>query len=487
MLKQLFGACRPDHPMANPKEARRILEALPPQELKALQELADWHESVSAAEGFKSADRVALLTALDEAAQPRVRKLSRDYFGAVRPSRFLENQLWTQLHQYWHQAGQAWARAMDGVLAAKGDAKMLAPVALRALRAMGQQIKWQHMRYGPIDAAVWGLLNKVYAAAEAHGIAEARNEFLRAAMFSASSPDGLLPLEIEIAERLVSELSGGFVVSKSPGRELLYWTDLAAAMAPLRATRAPQPAASVRFFGPGTAAAALQGLIQRIEKSREVPSDIKLGAPYEAEVVLEVMRHVAVYWSPEPPERKHARHAVKSRLAIAHGFAGMAEALGEAQTTLDFDKRGTESWIVDNVSAGGFGAIVPQLKGDWLRVGTLLAMQPDGGTNWIAGIVRRVNRTSNQEARVGIQTLSRAPSLARFALRDVGEQVGLLLPAAVLGSGEVSIALPANIYAQGMNLEAQIAGRQHVYMPLGVAERGEDYEIVRFREMIRES
>ena len=36
MLK-LFGGGGPDHPMADPKEARRILEALPAQELKALE------------------------------------------------------------------------------------------------------------------------------------------------------------------------------------------------------------------------------------------------------------------------------------------------------------------------------------------------------------------------------------------------------------------------------------------------------------------
>ena len=50
-----------------------------------------------------------------------------------------------------------------------------------------------------------------------------------------------------------------------------------------------------------------------------------------------------------------------------------------------------------------------------------------------------------------------------------------------------AIALPAGVYAQGLNLETEHAGRQHVYMPQGVAERGEDYEIVKFKAMVRES
>ena len=139
MLK-LFGGGGPDHPMADPKEARRILEALPAQELKALEELAAWHESVSSAPGFKPADRMQLLAQVDDAAQPRLRKLARDYFAAKRPSRYQENLMWTQLHEYWRQAGQAWARALDAVLqAGKGaESRALPQLAVRTLRALAQ-------------------------------------------------------------------------------------------------------------------------------------------------------------------------------------------------------------------------------------------------------------------------------------------------------------------------------------------------------------
>jgi hypothetical protein len=220
-----------------------------------------------------------------------------------------------------------------------------------------------------------------------------------------------------------------------------------------------------------------------------VPSDLNLPGA-EAEAVLEVLRHLALYWSPEPPARQHPRHPVKSRLAIAHGFDGVVEALGGAGGgSLDFDAKGAgaESWIVDNVSAGGIGAVVPQMKGDWLRVGALLAMQPDGGNNWLVGAIRRVNRTSAQEARVGIETLSRSPKVMKFRVRGLGEETGVLLPAAVLGSGEVAIALRSGVYPPGQNLEASVGDKEHVYMPQGGAERSEDYELVRFREMIREA
>src|SRR2546426_11917163 len=150
------------------------------------------------------------------------------------------------------------------------------------------------------------------------------------------------------------------------------------------------------------------------------------------------------------------------RHAIRHGFAGVREAVGGAGASLAFDQKAAESWVVENVSAGGFGAIVPQAKGDWLRVGALLAMQPDGGNNWLVGAIRRVNRTSAQEARVGIESLSRAPKVVKFRVRGLGEETGLLLPSAVLGSVEACNALRAGVYAPRQNIVAHYEAREHV-------------------------
>ncbi len=89
-------------------------------------------------------------------------------------------------------------------------------------------------------------------------------------------------------------------------------------------------------------------------------------------------------------------------------------------------------------------------------------------------------------AHLGVEPLSRAPALSQFQLRNAAAAPGVLLPPATPANGEAAIALRAGVYVPGENLEATIGGRQHVYMPQGVAERGEDYEIVRFREMVRE-
>jgi len=242
----------------------------------------------------------------------------------------------------------------------------------------------------------------------------------------------------------------------------------------------------VRWLGAGAAFAKVAAFVSTIQAKSLIPSELKLGADYDAETVLEVMQHLALHWAPRPPERKHARRNLKTRLNIRHGFDGVLAALGGTAESLDFGGRATESWAVENISVGGFGAVVPQAKNEWLKVGALVAVQPDGAANWMVGAVRRVSRVSTQEIRVGVQTLSRAPAVSQFGLRT-GQAQGVLLPATTPADGEAAIALRAGVYAPGQSLEASIGGRQHVYMPQGVAERGDDYEIVKFKEMVREA
>jgi len=501
---KLFGGGKPDHPLADPKEARRLLEALPGDDTKAVEEVMHWIESVVAAEGFKPEARIQLLVMLDDAAQPRLRKLSKEYFGASRPSRFQENRLWTTLHGYWKQAAYAYARAVDlfvqGAKGADAAKAQLPRLLVRTLRCFAQQIKWMHMRYGPIDLASWGVFNSVYAYAEARQLAQAKVsaypgaggdstpqlEFLKAALFSAGSPDGLLPAEIDLAERMIAAFAPRFALAASAAPELPYWIDLAQAMTPARISRAPKPGPGLRYLGPGAALAEAHEHAERLMTGGKPPQELGLAAGDAPWMALEVLRHLHLYWSPQAPERRTQRHAVKSRLSVAHGYDGVVGVLGGAGS-LDFDNRNAESWIVENVSAGGFGAVVPQTKGDWLRVGALLALQPEGGSNWVLGVVRRVTRTAAQQARVGIETLSKTPLLTNFAVSGVAavSEQGVLLKEG--DAAEARIVLKPGVFAPAQNLEFARGERHHVYIPQAVAEHGEDYEIARFRELVRET
>jgi len=502
----LFGSGRPDHPMAEEREARRLLAELPAQDaVKALEELAHWHESLSVAEGFRPEVRLQRLHGIDDAAQERVRKVSRDYLLPGRQSRFQENRLWTAAEGYWRAAAHAMARGVDlfaqGAKGVDAARPLIAAQLVRCLRAFAQQLKWSYFRYGPLDGSAWATLCRIYALAESRGHADAqaapaggapstpRQEFLRAAMLAASAPETLLPAELAMAEHVIGTIAPRLVMAPVPAEALPFWMDLQQPGSPQRVQRAPAPGPALRYFGAGAALEEVRALAERLREATSMPPGLEFGVPAEREEALELLEHLLASWSAQPPERRHPRHNVSTRLSVANGLSGVIGVLGVTDS-LAFDGSGLEQWVVENVSAGGFGAVVAQTRGDWLRVGALVALQPEGGKHWLVGLVRRVNRLAARQARVGVETLSRAPAVSRFiasGARAAAGEVGVLLRAQDGAAHEVRIALRPGTIAPGQNLESVLDGVQHVYLPVGPADRGEDYEIGRFRGMVRES
>ncbi len=459
-------------------------------------------------EGFTPEHRAQIVKLVDEAAQVHLRKLQREYLSSQRPSKFLENRLWTVIREWYRQSALAFAVCIDAYATGqKGweDLKQSVPLlTVRALRAFAAQMKWQHMRYGPPENSLWEVLAKIYALSENRGYSQSKviayaglpgetspeQEFLKAVMFAASSPDSLLPVEIELVERLIAHLAGSFKLTTSLRPDIVYCFDLANHEPPVRAAHLPHRAPTLRFFAAGGAVKEIEMLAQTVKSTGAVPSSIALGSNYEPGVVLDVLEHLALHWAPKPPERRAQRHRVKSRLTVTYGFDGVRAALDPTGEVL-FDPSKVESWIVENVSAGGFGASVPQIKGEWLKIGCLLGLQPEGGSNWVVGVIRRFQRESAQQGTVGIQTLGRAalPVQVKLQSGQMGtsrdsETAILLNP--IDSAHEAQLLLRANVLVPGQNLVLERNGKVYLLMPAGGTEHGEDYDLIRCRQMIRD-
>ena len=500
----LFGNKKPDHPMADLKEAKKLLADLPANDaFKCADELTHWLESVMAAEGFKPEYRAQLVQLLDETAQAHLRKLTRDYMASPRLPKYQEIRQWTALHDYWRRAATAYVGCIDlyaagakGADALKGSMPLLLA---RALRALATQIKWMYVRYGPMDPTVWGVIAKVFALAEQRKLAQSavtlypgapgdttpEQEFLKAVMLSASSPDSLLPLEMELCERLIAHFCASFTLRLDLQPDIAYWIDLATSQAPLRLARPPQHAPTLRFFAAGRALQELEQLTRAVKTSGSVPAQVNLGGNYPAETVLDVLQHLALYWSTKPPERRHQRHRVKSRLNVTYGYDGVLAALGNTGTQ---DGAVTETWIVENVSAGGFGAGIPEIKGDWLKIGCLLGLQPEGGDNWVLGVIRRLQREDAHKGSVGIQTIARSTQVVQLSPGEGAvDENGIVLSDGSETPGEVRVLLRPGIFVPGQNMEYRKGESSCLLMPQGVVAGGDEYEVVKFREMIRDT
>lgn len=87
MILSLFSS-RPDHPLADPKELKRIVGEIPlDNAFKAVDEISGWLESLANADGFRPDLLFDVARQLDDAAQPHLRKLARDYLHSPRLSR----------------------------------------------------------------------------------------------------------------------------------------------------------------------------------------------------------------------------------------------------------------------------------------------------------------------------------------------------------------------------------------------------------------
>jgi len=505
MILNLFSS-RPDHPLGDAKELKRVIVELPlDNAFKAVDEVYGWFESLMAADDFRIDQLFDVVRQLDEAAQSHVRRLARDYVHSPRLSKSEERRLWTMCYNYCGEVSGLYSRCVERVKKAPKEkgSELLKPwlplAATRLMAARATQLKWVEYRYGPIGEDLWRGLGQPYLAAEVAAYAQkpvqlypaqpvlttVDQQYLQALIFYSSSMDSLMPLEIELADRLIAHFRPGFVFSSTCLPDSVYWVDAASGTPPARLARLPeQLSPALRFFSPGSAPQALNELINRVERG-DIPADINLGGEYPAKVLLPVLRHLAINWAPEPPQREHPRHMVKTRIAVLQGFddsftvfAGDVARMGK--------ERAAESWVVENVSRGGFGASVDD-RGS-LKIGTLLSMQPEGGENWVLGVVRRYNMNSDAHSSVGIQSLSRHARSIELRPRTSGFSATGAIPGIWLYEdskpGEARLVLPLASFDVRENLEFVQDGRRYLMTPIELEETGGDFEIGRYRESV---
>ncbi|MBF1166313.1 MAG: hypothetical protein HXL68_14895, partial [Dechloromonas agitata] len=66
-----------DHPLANPRELRKVIAELPKDNaFKALDEITGWLESLAGLDSFPADRLYEVLLAFDETAQPHLKRLS---------------------------------------------------------------------------------------------------------------------------------------------------------------------------------------------------------------------------------------------------------------------------------------------------------------------------------------------------------------------------------------------------------------------------
>ena len=498
--------------MSDAKRARQLIDALPTNDpAKALEEVTYWLDTINQTGDFKLNQRFDNIDLLDGAARNHVRKLSQDYLSMPRQLKFQENRLWNAIFGVWRQLGDGYLQCLkqyeDGLIGMTIIRRSLPVIVARVIRALTFQLKWQLLRYGPVEPRIWSELAQAYSIAEQQGFADSeiriysgalgesrvRREFLTAMMFSAASPQGLPPLRQEIAERTAAHLAAAFRLSSKPDG-CTHCVDLASPGPAVRLFRGVEPTATLRFFGAGKGLADLNQLMGRILETGAVPEGIDLGGDYGEDNAIGTFRHLAQSWSEQQPARGSERRRTAGRITVVPGLNDILKTLDPSDDdTLDFSLSqpagSGESWIVEDVSDGGYGAVIPMVQSDWIRVGTLVGVQSEGSNYWGVGLIRRIVCDENEQRHVGIQLLTTAaipvkismPGTLSFVDADRESERAILLSTGPDSNGEVGAVMRRGLFNGRDSLDMTVRDKSFQLTPVGLVEGSDDFDWVKFK------
>lgn len=494
-----------DHPMADVKAAQQLLEEVPKNDpLKALLEITAWIESVRSDGDIRLDSRFAVLSLLDEAARPHEIRVVREYFASTTHAALHEKRLWTALNDYYTNLAEAYHAVLVGCRDGEKGAsslKVLRPlIAARGINATTGRLKCAAAHYVPVGQEIWEQLAEYYAEAEAQKCLDeaielypgasaeysVRHQFAGVLLWWASGTGSLKPLQMHLSERLTAHLCRSFGVGAEPGTDSLFSFDLAQPHSPVRYSSDTAAHPNLRFIGQGGVRTQLEPLIEKLEKGL-VPGDVNLGGTYDAETVCEVAKRLAANWLSAPPARRNVRRSINVNLHIARGFSGLIDQAHEGGGA---GGEGGKIWVAEDISATGFRCVLDATLGAWVKVGSLIGFRPENVNHWGAGIVRRLRRDEQRNLDVGVEILTNR--VASVTLNEEkgavasGDNFALWLGFVGSEEGESRVLVKPGSVAPTRALQMQMVGKQYLLMPEGLVEKGDDYDLMRYRLIERE-
>ena len=265
-----------DHPMYNVEAARRILDDLPEDDAKALEQISENLETIAATPDFALADRIAVVKLVDEAGQVRAAALLKRFLRDAKLKEIERRTLWQGLTDFWTNVAAACRSCVNAIDHAGKPGMPPHPehhlLVARTLRALATEGKLLQMRYLKIPPRIWEALAALYAAAEKENYVgdvikayptdllptNVRQEFLRLLMMDVAAPDTEPLVELELSARVVGRMAAGFTLHTAPDESCPFCFDLAHPGRPSRRRPDAKESPALRHFGVGRSGAELQ-------------------------------------------------------------------------------------------------------------------------------------------------------------------------------------------------------------------------------------
>lgn len=496
-----------DHPLADMKSAQQLLDALPKTDsVEVLQEIAHWIETLFDPENdFRLEHQFAVLRMLDDAAHLHLRKISNSYFAALPPNAFQENRMWEAMHAYLNFCELGYWQLQRAVRAGeKGGSALKAHIPLiiaRGIYALFGRLECVKVKYAQIDPQCWIHLADFYDYAEglqcqdeilpvyaggANANISIKRLFASVLAWYSMAVGAFKPLDLHIAKCVITHISKSFTVHEQFKAGSSFMFDLANPASPMRVIiEGAQYPLSIRFVNLGSTTVQIDNLLKTLGKNL-IPDELNLQVAYSAELVADVLRRLAVYFQPELPVRRQQRKKIQMGVNAAYGFLNVLEQAEEG-----LNVRGATSKIcaVEDISVNGIRFVLNASQLNSLKIGTLIGLQPENSKHWGAGIVRRLRRDAQNNLHVGVRVLSNKSEVILLYGCKAGNaaSLALLLDGSDTQSGESFMLVPPDTYSANISPTLNIGEQRYLLLPLALIEKGEDFDLVRYRRMEQDS
>jgi len=504
MLSAIFGK-KSDHPLATMKSAQAMLDDLPTGDAYgSLAEIADMVELLMKSNEFKLDHQLEMLRFLDEAAGSYVRKMSREYFTPYELNKFQGNRLWLGLSSWSNQIASAYLEVFAGfckIEKPNNTVKAQIPqIAVRTAHALMWKLKYICSHYGHVDNALWISLLQIYKHAEQNQYLDtSENIFRSAAEISSVQAElshtmiwhdaglsVLSPKYIHLTERILAHFCNAIEFQTKPVQNSRLFFDLDKPGEPVRVNADSTSMSSIRFVGIAGMQSKLEDLIKVLNKEI-IPNDLNLGGSYEADVVKEAAQYLLNYVI-APPVRRNARREVNVTMNVVNGFE---QVIVKAEAWIGFDEEDSMEWMTEEISASGFSCVIPVSGAESVGIGSLLGIQPDGVSHWGAAVVRRLVRDDEKhELRIGAEILSNQIASVmvneKDAVADSGQRALWLYARQDDKNGEAQMLMQADTFSSSQSMQIMLAGKNYLLMPNVLEEKGLDYDLAKFRFVVRE-
>lgn len=419
----------------NLKSATLMMQELPKsQVLQAQVEIIQALRELNSNPKISIKERFKTITYMDEKARTLQQHLIDIYQGKIVDEDAPPRQVLLAITAFWNEMANAYRKCLKyGTRTA--TAKEIHTFALRGVIYFCEVARWTWLRYMKVDESTWRNLHLFYRYAEQENLLQdliqpypdaqatsIRLEYTRILMMALSSPDKLLPNQID----LVDQWLAGWAHLVNLDREIRPHQHLFAfnieTASPPRRLRRDMTGENWRYGGTTELVSHVKPLLEAMIQG-ETPASLGLPEDSNDPVNLDLLHRLLDIWCREVPApvRRHERKSKHRQITVIRGLDAVIEHLRKVQADYNgkpskADAEEATEWTLDNESESGVGVLFQASPDEQLKVGEIVGVVSNNSPHTLTiGVIRRMTRRPDGEIDAGIETLTKTPLVVELA------------------------------------------------------------------------